>query len=112
MYVNLQTLQPLVSFDVPVNESLQVIRNKFHNYDTFEEWVEANMELLDLCFRTSYFQMDEKFFQQKEAMAVGSSLSPIVNNIYMEHFGKLPLDSAQHKPSLWLRYLDDNVVVW
>jgi hypothetical protein len=25
----------------------------------------------------------------------------------MEHFEKLALDSAQHKPSLWLRYVDD-----
>jgi hypothetical protein len=30
----------------------------------------------------------------------------------MEHFVKLVLDSAQHKTSLWLRYVDDNFVVW
>jgi hypothetical protein len=55
--------------------------------------------------------MDEKFFRQREAMAVGSSLSPIVSNIYMEHFEKMVLGSAQHKSSLWLGYLDDNFTV-
>jgi hypothetical protein len=30
----------------------------------------------------------------------------------MEHFEKLALDSAQHKPSLWLRYIDYTFVVW
>jgi hypothetical protein len=30
----------------------------------------------------------------------------------MEYFEKLALDSAQHKPSLWLRYVDDTFVVW
>jgi hypothetical protein len=30
----------------------------------------------------------------------------------MEHFEKLALDSAQHKPSVWLRYVDDRFVVW
>jgi hypothetical protein len=30
----------------------------------------------------------------------------------MENFEKLALDSAQHKPSLWLRYVDDTFVVW
>jgi hypothetical protein len=41
------------------------------------------------------------------AWLCGSSLSPIISNIYVEHFEKLALDSAQRKPSLWLRYVDD-----
>jgi hypothetical protein len=45
-------------------------------------------------------------------MAMGGSLSQIVSNIFMEHFEKLALDSAQHKPSLWLRYVDEKFVVW
>jgi hypothetical protein len=40
------------------------------------------------------------------------ALSPIVNNIYMEHFEKRALNSAQHKPSQWLRYVDDTFVIW
>jgi hypothetical protein len=42
----------------------------------------------------------DKFFQQKNGMAMGSYLSPIVSNIYMGHFQKLALNSAQHKPLL------------
>jgi hypothetical protein len=30
----------------------------------------------------------------------------------MEHFKKLGLDSAQHKPSLWLRYVGYTFAVW
>jgi hypothetical protein len=30
----------------------------------------------------------------------------------MEHFKKLALDSAQHKPLLWLWYVEDTFVVW
>jgi hypothetical protein len=40
------------------------------------------------------------------------ALSPIVSNIFMEHLEKLALDSAQHKPSLWPRYVEDIFVVW
>jgi hypothetical protein len=54
----------------------------------------------------------DKFFQQEAGMAMGSSLSPIVSNIFMEHFEKLALDSGQHKPSVWLQYIDDMFVVW
>jgi hypothetical protein len=56
------------------------------------------MELLEVCLRTTYFQADDKFFQKNEGMDMGSSLSPIVSNIFMEYFQELILDSAQHKP--------------
>jgi hypothetical protein len=64
--------------------------------------VEAIMELLVGCLRTTYFQVDDKFFQQKDGMAMESSLPPIVSNIFMEHFEKLALDATQYKPSLCL----------
>jgi hypothetical protein len=35
------------------------------------------MELLKVCLRIKYFQVDDKFFQQKDGMAMGSSLSPL-----------------------------------
>jgi hypothetical protein len=119
--VNLQSLDTLVSFDVVsllinvhAEEALHVIRNKLHNNNTLAKrsvlQVEAVMELLEVCLITTYFQVDDKFFQQKHGMAMGSSL-PIVSNIFMEHFEKLALDSAQYKPSLWLRYVDDTFVV-
>jgi hypothetical protein len=45
-------------------------------------------------------------------MAMGSSLSPIISNIYVGNFEKLALDLGQHIPSLWLQYVDDIFVVW
>jgi hypothetical protein len=62
-------------------------------------------------FENAFFQVD-KFFQQKDGMAMGSSLSPVVSNIYMEHYGKLALVTAQYKPSLWLQYVVDTFVIW
>jgi hypothetical protein len=57
----------------PVDEALHVIINKLHNDDTLAEWsvlqVKALMELLEVCLRTTYFQVDGKFFQQKDGMA-------------------------------------------
>jgi hypothetical protein len=113
----------LVSFDVvslftnvQVDEALQVIRKDLRNDDTLAErsvlQAEATMELLEVCMNTVYFLVDDKFFQQKNGVVMGSSLSPIVGNIYMEHFEKLALDCAQHKPFLWPRHVDDAFVVW
>jgi hypothetical protein len=116
--VNLQSLDTLISFDVVslftnelISKVLKVIRNKLHNKDTLEEGpvlqIEAIMELLEVCLRTAYFQVDDKYFQQKYDVTMGSCLSPIVCNMYVEHFEKLAHDSAQHNPSLWLWYVED-----
>jgi hypothetical protein len=119
--VNLQSLGILVSFDIslfnsgPVDEALQVISNKLQNdYTLVEQFAlqaEAIVEMLEVCLRTAYFQVNDKFFQQVDGMAMGSYLSPIISNIYKQHFENLTLDSALHKPSLWLYYVDDTFVV-
>jgi hypothetical protein len=51
------------------------------------------------------------FIIQKDGMSIGSSLSPIISNIYMECLEKVALDSAQHKPLLCLRSVH-TFVVW
>jgi hypothetical protein len=45
-------------------------------------------------------------------MAMGSSICPIVRNIYKQHFEQLAVDSAKENLSLWLRYVDDTFVIW
>jgi hypothetical protein len=72
---------------------------------------EAIVELLEVCLRTTYFQVNDKLFQQKDGIAMGRYPSPVISNIYMEDFKNLA-NSALHKPLLWLRYVDDTTVVW
>jgi hypothetical protein len=69
------------------------------------------MELLEVCLRTTYFQVD-KFFQQEDGMAMGNPPSPSISNIFMEDSEKLALDSAQHVPSPWFPNVDNTFVLW
>jgi hypothetical protein len=74
MSVKIQPFDTLISFyislftNVPVDEVLQVISNEFHNNDNLVVrsvlHVEANMELLQVSLRTSYFLVDDKFLKQ------------------------------------------------
>jgi hypothetical protein len=43
---------------------------------------------------------------------MGSPLSPIVANRFMENFEKKSLDSYPLKPLRWKRFVDDTNVLW
>jgi hypothetical protein len=122
-FINLQNEDCHVSFDVvslftnvPVEEVLQIVRNRLNTDPSFPErshlQVDDVMELLDICLTTTYFQFEEKFYQQKEGTAMGNSLSPVVSNIFMEYSAETAPDIADHKPTKWLRYVDNTFVVW
>ena len=38
---------------------------------------------------------------------MGSPLSPIIANLFMEHFKQKALKSASLKPKVWFHYVDD-----
>lgn len=59
---------------------------------------------------TTYFQWNDKFYQHQDG--VGSPLSPVIANFYMEKFEQLALRIAKKRPEYWLRYLGDTFVVW
>uniref|UniRef100_A0AAR5NZE7 Reverse transcriptase domain-containing protein n=1 Tax=Dendroctonus ponderosae TaxID=77166 RepID=A0AAR5NZE7_DENPD len=43
---------------------------------------------------------------------MGSPLSPVVANLFMEKFEQTELSTAPLKPTIWYRYIDDTFVLW
>ena len=68
--------------------------------------------LIRLYLTTTYFQFGSDFNEQVEGVAMGTHLSPVVANIYMQDFAQKALRTAPLKPMLWLPYMDDTSVIW
>ncbi|GJQ82611.1 hypothetical protein Trydic_g19635 [Trypoxylus dichotomus] len=83
------------------------------NYEAIVMVVEVTSRLLSTHrLRTSYFVWDGSFYQQTDGVAMGSPLSPVVANLFMEQFESLAIETAVDKHTVWWRYVDDTFVVW
>ena len=63
--------------------------------------------LLGLCLNCTYFLYQGQFYQQIHGAAMGSPVSPIVCNLYMEDFEQKAIAMAAHPPTWWRQYVDD-----
>ena len=68
-------------------------------------------ELLEFCLNNTYFLSQDQYFEHTKGAAMGSPVSPIVANIYMEAFEDRAVNTALWPPRICRRYVDDTFVV-
>ena len=68
-------------------------------------------DLLSLVLTNTYFSFNGKFYQQKFGMAMGSPVSPIVANIFMQDLETKAVQYSEFIPKIWYHYVDDTFVI-
>ena len=107
-----------VSFDVSahftsflVPDVLQVINSKISTCINFTNVykipTEKCIKLLEFTILNCIFCFNKKFYKQLQGAAIGSPVSPVIANIYMEYFESLAIPTSPTIIKWWFRYVDD-----
>ena len=93
--------------NIPVDEAIEVVRTYSTGVNPiFSLPINPDIfcDILKVCVSFNQFSFCDKYYRQIAGLPMGSSLSPPMANIYMEHFEESLLEDipVELRPSLWL----------
>ena len=113
-YLNSYDVSALFT-SVQVDPALNIIKDLLEKDHTLKERtvlaVSDIILLLEFCIKNIYFSFQDQFYEQVEGAAMGSQVSSIVPNLYMEYLEQKALSTAPHTVRFWCRYVDDTFVI-
>ena len=87
---------------VPVQPAIQIVNNRLQQDNTLQQRTAMSIpqitSLLEFCLTQTYFLFQGKYYKQTQGAAMGSPISPIIANIFMEEFEVKALQSFPNPP--------------
>ena len=100
---------------VPVDPPLNIIKDLLEKDHTLKDRtvmvVSDIILLLGFCLKNAYFSFQDQFYEQVEGATMGSPVSSIVANLYMEYLEQIALSTAPNPPRFWFWFVDDTFVI-
>ena len=99
--------------NVNIEDVLSFLETKLHQYqDKLPIAASKIISLARLCVTTNVFSFKDVYYRQKYGCSMGSNLSPVLANLYMEYFESILLPIIKPADMFWFRYVDDIFTIW
>lgn len=114
--VHIEDDEVLISFDVvslfpsiPVNLAITTIKEKWEQIQEYTNIPkDLFIDILTFCIKdTRYFKYEDKVYEQRKGMPMGSPASPIIADIIMEELLDASIQKMTSKPRFLTKYVDD-----
>ena len=120
--IKLEEGECIMSYDVaalftsiPVKSAIEVIKKKLEQDTEHHQRTTMStqniLDLLEFCLCNTYFLFQGQYYEQTQGAAMGSPMSPVLANLYMEAFEDRALSTAVNPPRWWKRFVDDTFVI-
>ena len=101
---------------IPLEGAMEAVREMLESHkddiDLCGLSVDDICDLLKECLSNNVFRFGDEFYLQKQGVAMGNPVAPIVAILFMHRFETLALENAPRKPAFLARYIDDFAGVW
>ena len=105
--IHVQPDQCTMSYDVkalftsvPIQPAINIIKKLLDEDRELQQRTSMTMShitcLLEFCLKSTYLMFQGKHDEQLEGAAMGSTISPIVTNLYMETFEEKAINTSPH----------------
>ena len=101
--------------NIPCIEALKVAKATLtHNRDDTDEPLKNNdiVRMLALVLRCNNFDFNGEHFLQIQGVAMGTKAAPTIANLVMGDFEHKYVYPYRLQPLLWVRFIDDNLMLW
>ena len=102
--------------NIPIQETLKILEKNLIDTGIQDKEKIELINLLTIVLKQNHFVFDSKYYLQKEALAMGSPLSSLLADIYLNQFENQFLITDKnlvHKKIIFYkRYLDDTFFIF
>lgn len=122
--IRIENNYKLASFDitnlytnVPTQKTIEILKNNLENTGKLEQHIiNELLYILDKILKQNYFTYNNEFYIQEKGLAMGSPLSGILAEVYLNHFENTHLITENNKFKnqiiLYKRYVDDTFIIF
>ena len=108
---DVESLFTNVPIDAAVQTALQKLKDDPSLADRTTLTPAQIADLLNFVLRSTYFQYNGSIYKQLEGAAMGSPVSAVIANLYMQSFEQQAITSSAYKPRISKRYVDDTFTI-